>query len=280
MAHGDAKQMSGITRGVNQTAYEGHGTRRAPDSISGGGQSLGFDRWLRHFLAVASIAVLCFLAARLCQLAANRVFSYAFLCALLIHYISAPRKRDFLYAGLLGAATMLAYRLSGGRFYPVLDLKLFDLTAFAGIGSIILLSWQYFTATDSGLAARRAKTLRSAVTMPVCCLLSYVFFAIFFSSGKIEISWDSLLYRFDLRLGAPWSFLAGQVFEQHTLLRDTASLVYQSVLFGLAVLYVALRKQIETLPVNTIAAFLVGTVAGVMCYFIIPGAGPFYVFPG
>ena len=175
---------------------------------------------------------------------------------------------------------MLAYRLSGGRFYPVLDLKLFDLTAFMGIGSIILLSWQYFSASDTEERHQRMKTLRSAVTMPVCCLASYIFFAIFFTSGKTEVSWDSLLYRFDLRLGAPWSFLAGQVFERHPLLRDTTSLVYQSVLFGLAVLYVALRKRIETLPVNTIAAFLVGTVAGVMCYFVIPGAGPFYVFPG
>ena len=167
-----------------------------------------------------------------------------------------------------------------GQFYPTIDFKIFDLTAFAGIGSLTVLAWRYFSALDCDAGSRAARLFRSAAAMPVCCLATFTFFAVCFSTGATETSWDRLLYRFDLRLGAPWSFLVGQMFEQNHWLRDFCRLVYGAVLFGLALFYVALREKTTALPINTVAAFLVGALTGALCYFVTPGAGPVYIFPG
>jgi hypothetical protein len=204
----------------------------------------------------------------------NPLLSFMLLGTFIVHMGSGPKSSERLWT--VGAAVFFRtiYAFTKG-FHPYFGSAVVSWGGFLGVASLIVLLFQ--TARSTG--ERRSNRLRTFATAGA---LPYTWVIVAFSLGTIthtSQSLDANLLAFDASLGAPFSFILGQVLASNPLLAKCTWLIYNALPLGGASM-LAWYNRAQHRPVRIIHLYLSVMVMGFFVYGLFPAAGPLYAYAG
>ena len=149
---------------------------------------------------------------------------------------------------------------------------------FLGLGSLlsVTLQWFWAPATVKRVPLERA---REVVLIPALCLCSAV--AVNLAVGLTPITYDRILYVFDVKFGGPPSWVIGRLLRAHPWLLQACGYVYNSLPLGLAAcLAIQWRDRQRKRPILVDLRWLSVAlgVVGFLLYQVSPASGPIYLF--
>jgi hypothetical protein len=147
------------------------------------------------------------------------------------------------------------------------------------MGSLLLLSCQWIFAPPAGKRAH-FEVLREAGIIPVLCMCSIV--AVGAAIRFTPLTYDRLLYAFDLKFGGPPSWVMGRLFRAHALLFLACAYAYNSLPLGMAAcMWLRWRDRQNHVRASADLLWMAVSlgIVGFLLYQVCPAAGPVYLFP-
>lgn len=236
------------------------------------------EKILLSIQALCLAGILLFLAATF-RLGEAAYVAFAVMGAFGIHLATRPSRREMILVLAFGAAFAGTYFLLHGKVGDYWGRTIGTAGGFLGMGSLLLLSCKWIFAPP---AAKRAhfEVLREAGIVPLLCVCSIV--AVGAAIRFTPLTYDRLLYAFDLKFGGPPSWVMGRLFRAHASLFLACAYAYNSLPLGMAAC-MWLRWRDRQNHVRTSADLLWMAVslgiAGFLLYQLCPAAGPVYLFP-
>ncbi len=233
-----------------------------------------------RYLQIAAIVLVLVLMAGILHMGDAAYIAYALAGAFLVHMVAAQPNRNEVLSTLAGGAAFAAiYVAHHGTFGNFFGRELGLAGAFAGMGSLAALSakWIWAPAAEKG---RRLDEVRNAGLIPLLCVGSMV--SVGMAMQLTPITYDRLLYVFDLKYGGPPSWVVGRLFRMQPWIATACGYVYNSLPLGMAACVAVQwrdrrREQAEPLVDLRYVAIALG-VTGFLLYQICPAAGPVYLF--
>ena len=233
---------------------------------------------LYRALQTACVTVILASIAAFFRLGASPYIAFAFAGAFVVHMAMGPSRRELaIVAGCAAIFGAIYFRLHADvtNFYG----SLIGISGgFLGLGSLLMATLQWFWApeTEKRVSFERA---REVVLIPALSLCSAV--AVNLAVGLTPITYDRLLYVFDLNFGGPPSWVVGRLLQAHPWLLKACAYVYNSLPLGLAAcLAIQWRERQRSTDVVVDLRWISVSlgVAGFLLYQVSPAAGPIYLF--
>jgi hypothetical protein len=233
-----------------------------------------------RYLQIAAIVLVLILMAGILHMGDAAYIAFALAGAFLVHMVAAQPNRSEVLATLAGGAAFGAiYVAHHGTFGNFFGRELGVAGAFAGMGSLAALSakWIWAPAEERGW---RLDEVRNAGLIPLLCVGSMV--SVGLAMQLTPITYDRLLYVFDLKYGAPPSWVVGRLFRMHPWIATVCGYVYNSLPLGMAACVAVQWRDRRRQKANPLVdlryvAIALG-VTGFLLYQICPAAGPVYLF--
>lgn len=229
-------------------------------------------------LQAASVAVILFVIAAFFRLGSSPYIAFAFAGAFVVHMAMRPGRRDLAVVAACGAMFGSAYFLLHADVTGFYGAAFGIVGGFLGLGSLLLVTLTWFWAPETAKCVPLERA-REVALIPALCLCSAV--AVNLAIGLTPITYDRLLYVFDLNFGGPPSWVIGRLLRSHTWLLKACGYVYNSLPLGLAVcLAIQWRERQRNAPVGVDLRWLSVAlgVAGFLLYQVSPASGPVYLF--
>ncbi len=169
-----------------------------------------------------------------------------------MHLLLRPNRREL--ALVLGAAAIfsVSYSLHHGTFVNFYGAVIAIPGGFLGMGSLLLVTMQWFWAPASASSFHRERALQVAL-IPALCVCSLA--AVNLAAQVTPFTYDPLLYAFDLKFGGPPSWVIGKLLRAHPWLFQACGYTYNSLPLGLAIcLAIQWRDRQKNLPIVVICA--------------------------
>ena len=221
------------------------------------------------------------------RMGSNTLIACAFFGAFLIHLSCRPGRRHLGFAAAAGIASVLIYELLGGPWSPfsreVLSFVWKDhgfksvveeveaIGGFIGVGSIFVMALDRVWTGSS----RYAVPLRDALILPAFSLA--VSLSLILVVTGSHVSFDVLLYRFDLSLGLTPGPVVVSWFRKMPWIETGSYLIYTGVLFFPALFHAWACYRGKSTGMHLLHAYMVVGVGGLL-YAICPAMGPKYAF--
>jgi len=232
-------------------------------------------RWMQ----IAAIVLVLILMAGILHMGDAAYIAFALAGGFLVHMVAAqPTRKDVLATLACGGAFAAVYVLHHGSFGNFFGREIAVTGAFAGMGSLVVLSakWIWASVEQKRL---RLDELRNAGLIPLLCVGSMV--SVGLAMQLTPITYDRFLYVFDLKYGGPPSWLIGRLFRLHPWIATTCGYVYNSLPLGMAAC-VAIdwrdRRNHRHVAIDLRWVAITLGVTGFLLYQICPAAGPVYLF--
>ncbi len=231
-----------------------------------------------RFIQTASVLLILVLVAALFRLESSPYVAFAFAGAFIMHLLLRPNRREL--ALVLGAAAIfsVSYSLHHGTFVNFYGAVIAIPGGFLGMGSLLLVTMQWFWAPASASSFHRERAQQVAL-IPALCVCSLA--AVNLAAQVTPFTYDPLLYAFDLKFGGPPSWVIGKLLRAHPWLFQACGYTYNSLPLGLAIcLAIQWRDRQKNLPIVVDLRWLsiaLG-VTGFALYQVCPAAGPVYLF--
>jgi hypothetical protein len=150
---------------------------------------------------------------------------------------------------------------------------------FLGMGSLLLLSCKWIFAPPAGKRAP-FEVLREAGIIPLLCICSIV--AVSAAIRLTPLTYDRLLYAFDIKFGGPPSWVIGRLFRAHASLFLACAYAYNSLPLGMAAcMWLRWRDRKNHVRASADLLWMAVSlgIVGFLLYQVCPAAGPVYLFP-
>jgi PAP2 superfamily len=231
-----------------------------------------------RLIQTASVMLILILIAALFRLESSPYVSFAFAGAFVMHMLLRPNRREL--AVVVGAAAVfsVSYSLHHGTLINFYGDVIAIPGGFLGMGSLLLVTMQWFWAPDSAKSFHRERAHQVAL-IPALCVCSLG--AVNLAAQVTPITYDRLLYAFDVKFGGPPSWVIGRLLRAHPWLFEACGYVYNSLPLGLATcLAIQWRDRQRNLPIVVDLRWLSVAlgVTGFALYQVCPAAGPVYLF--
>jgi len=227
-------------------------------------------------LCVAGILV--FLAATF-RIGEAAYVAFGVMGAFGIQLATRPSRRDVLLVLAFGAAFAGVYFLLHGKVGDYWGRTIGTAGGFLGMGSLLLLSCKWIWAPPTGKRAH-FEVLREASIIPLLCICSIV--AVGAAIRFTPLTYDRLLYAFDLKFGGPPSWVIGRLFRAHASLFLACAYAYNSLPLGMAAcMWLRWRDRQHNVGASADLLWMAVSlgIAGFLLYQVCPAAGPVYLFP-
>jgi len=230
-------------------------------------------------MQIAAIVLVLILMAGILHMGDAAYIAFALAGAFLVHMVAAqPTRNDVLATLACGAAFALVYVAHHGSFGDFFGRDIAIAGAFAGMGSLVVLSAKWIWAPVDQKRSR-SSDVSNAALIPLLCVGSMV--CVGLAMPLAPITYDRLLYVFDLKYGGPPSWVIGRLFRLHPWIATICGYVYNSLPLGMAAC-VAMqwrdRRNHRPVTVDLRWIAIALGVTGFLLYQICPVAGPIYLF--
>src|SRR5579872_5376017 len=159
-------------------------------------------------MQVASVSLILILVAALFRLGASPYIAFAFSGAFIMHMLLRPSHRELGVVIVSAVLFSLSYHLHHGNVINFYGAALAVPAGFLGMGSLLLVTLRWFWSADSAKRFHFERA-REVALIPVLCVCSIA--AVNLAAEVTPITYDSLLYAFDLKFGGPPSWVIGRV---------------------------------------------------------------------
>ncbi|HEY2845396.1 MAG TPA: phosphatase PAP2 family protein [Bryobacteraceae bacterium] len=233
---------------------------------------------LYRWIQAACAALLLGLAAALFGLGSSHYIAFAFAGAFLVHVAMRPSRREVALTVACAVIFGLAYHLLCADMSSYYGAAVAIPGAFLGLGSLLVVTLRRLWAADAAKRLRLEQA-REVFLIPVLCVCSTA--ALSVARAFTPITYDRLVYAFDLKFGGPPSWAIGQLLRSHPWMLQTCGYAYYSLPLGLAA-FVALHGKDRQLGTRITVDLRLLCVAlglvGFLLYQVCPVAGPIYLF--
>ena len=236
------------------------------------------EKLLLSIQALCVAGILVFLAAAF-RIGEAAYVAFGVMGAFGIHLATRPSRREMILIVASGAAFAGVYFLLHGKVGDYWGRTIGTVGGFLGMGSLLLLSCKWIFAPASGKRAH-FEVLREAGMIPLLCICSIV--AVGAAIRLTPLTYDRLLYAFDLKFGGPPSWVIGRLFRAHASLFLACAYAYNSLPLGMAAcmwLRWRDRQNHVRAPADLLWMSVSLGIVGFLLYQVCPAAGPVYLFP-
>jgi hypothetical protein len=232
-------------------------------------------RWMQ----IATIGLTLILVAAILHMGEAAYIAFALAGAFLVHLVAAqPTRNDVLATLGCGAAFALVYVSHHGGFGNFLGREISVACAFAGMGSLVVLSAKWIWAPTDQKRSRFDEVYNVGL-IPLLCVGSMV--CVGLAMQLTPNTYDRLLYVFDLKYGGPPSWVVGRLFRLYPWIATICGYAYNSLPVGMAAC-VAMqwrdRRNHRPVAVDLRRIAIALGVTGFLLYQFCPVAGPVYLF--
>jgi len=231
-------------------------------------------RWMQ----AACVALILVVVTAFFRLGSSPYIAFAFAGAFVVHMAMWPSRREFavvaVCAAMFGAVYFLLHADVAGFYGAAIGIS----GGFLGLGSLLLVTLQWFWAPETAKRVQLERA-REVVLIPALCLCSAV--AVNLAIGLTPVTYDRLLYVFDLKFGGPPSWVIGDLLRAHPWLLKACGYVYNSLPLGLAACLAIQwrdRQRNAHIVVDLRWLSVALGVVGFLLYQVSPAAGPIYLF--
>lgn len=200
-----------------------------------------------RILQIACLALILVVIAVGFRLAASPYIGFAFAGAFIMHLALGPSRKELAVVAACALMFSAVYYLLHGSMLNFYGSAIGIPGAFLGLGSVLMVTLQWFWAP---LGAKRVhlESARDVVLIPALCLCSNI--AVNLATDFTPVTYDRLLYVFDMKFGGPPSWVIGRLLRAHPGLQLATGYVYNSFPLGLAVcLAFQLRDRRNNAPI-------------------------------
>lgn len=232
------------------------------------------NKWMQTLAAALILA----LVAAILHMGAAPYIAFALTGAFVMHMAMRPARRDLWSTGALAAMFGAVYFLHHGARLDYFGWMAGLPGGFLGMGSlqVLLARWIWAAAEDKRVWLER---VRDVALIPLLCVISMI--AVAAAAELTPITYDRILYAFDLKFGGPPGWVIGKLLRAHPWFYAACGYVYDSLPLGLAAcLAMQWRERWEYGRVMVDLrwlAIVMGTI-GFLLYQVCPAAGPVYLF--
>jgi PAP2 superfamily protein len=229
------------------------------------------------WIQILAAALILILAAGVLKIGSAPYIAFAFAGSFLIFVCTSPSRAEIAWSVAAGAAFALIYYLHGGLMLSYFGSEIGTTGGFLGMGAVEVLAARMALANPDERPAS-LRRLRDAALIPSLCLGSMI--AVSIAAYLTPITYDPVIYDFDLKFGGPPSWVVGAAFRSQPWLFSLAGHAYNCLPLALsACLLLDTRRLSRHSEVNLMFAILLLGVAGFALYQICPVSGPVYLFP-
>lgn len=232
-------------------------------------------RWTQAAAAFLSLILL----AGILHLGEAGYIAFALTGGFLVHLTTVrPGAREAAATAGCGAAFGAIYVLLHGPFGNFIGHSIAVTGAFLGMGSILVLTVKCVWASPHQRPVRSLQ-LWDASLIPLLCAVSMI--AVGLAIGWTPSTYDHTLYLFDAKFGGPPSWVIGNLFRAHPLLRTITGYAYNTLPLGMAAcVVIEWRDRTRGVrgPVDLRSIAIALGVTGFFLYQVCPAAGPVYLF--
>src|SRR5579862_7143376 len=164
----------------------------------------------RAWLQLIALALALILAAGILKIGAAPYVAFAFAGSFLIFLCSSPSRGELAATAAMGAAFALVYRLHGGAFQGYFASEIGTPGGFLGMGAVQMLVARFVRGTPEQ-RARDFRSVRDAALIPSLCIGSMI--AVSLAAFLTPLTYDRVIYDFDLKFGTPPSWIFGALFR-------------------------------------------------------------------
>jgi len=229
-------------------------------------------------MQAACVALILVVVTAFFRLGSSPYIAFAFAGAFVVHMAMWPSRREFavvaVCAAMFGAVYFLLHADVAGFYGAAIGIS----GGFLGLGSLLLVTLQWFWAPETAKRVQLERA-REVVLIPALCLCSAV--AVNLAIGLTPVTYDRLLYVFDLKFGGPPSWVIGDLLRAHPWLLKACGYVYNSLPLGLAACLAIQwrdRQRNAHIVVDLRWLSVALGVVGFLLYQVSPAAGPIYLF--
>jgi hypothetical protein len=236
------------------------------------------EKVLLSIQALCAAGILVFLAATF-RIGEAAYIAFGVMGAFGIHLATRPSRRELILVVVFGAAFAGIYFLLHGKVGDYWGRTIGTVGGFLGMGSLLLLSCQWIFAPPAGKRAH-FEVLREAGIIPLLCMCSIV--AVGAAIRFTPLTYDRLLYAFDLKFGGPPSWVMGRLFRAHASLFLACAYAYNSLPLGMAAcMWLRWRDRQNHVRASADLLWMAVSlgIVGFLLYQVCPAAGPVYLFP-
>ena len=227
-------------------------------------------------LQAACVTLILVVVAAFFRLGSSPYIAFAFAGAFVVHMAMRPTRRELALVAACAAMFGAAYFLLHADVANFYGASIGISGGFLGLGSLQLVTLQWFWAPESAKRIHLERA-REVGLIPALCLCSAV--AVNLAIGLTPITYDRLLYVFDLKFGGPPSWVIGQLLRAHPWLLKACGYVYNSLPLGLSVcLAIQWRDRQRNANMVVDLRWVALGVVGFLLYQVSPAAGPVYLF--
>jgi hypothetical protein len=236
------------------------------------------ERLLLSIQALCAAGILVFLAATF-RIGEAAYIAFGVMGAFGIHLATRPSRRELMLVLVSGAAFASAYFLLHGKVGDYWGRTIGTAGGFLGMGSLLILSCRWIFAPPAGKRAH-FEILREAGIIPLLCMCSIV--AVGAAIRFTPLTYDGMLYAFDLKFGGPPSWVMGKLFRAHASLFLACAYAYNSLPLGMAAcMWLRWRDRQNNVRASADLLWMAVSlgIVGFLLYQVCPAAGPVYLFP-
>jgi hypothetical protein len=236
------------------------------------------EKVLLSIQALCVAGILVFLAATF-RIGEAAYVAFGVMGAFGIHLATCPSRRELILVLAFGAAFAGIYFLLHGKVGDYWGRTIGTAGGFLGMGSLLLLSCKWIFAPPGGKRVH-FEVLREASIIPLLCVCSIV--AVGAAIRFTPLTYDRLLYAFDLKFGGPPSWVMGRLFRAHASLFLACAYAYNSLPLGMAAcMWLRWRDRQNNVRASADLLWMAVSlgIAGFLLYQVCPAAGPVYLFP-
>ena len=205
----------------------------------------------------------------------NQALEAALIGAAVIHLWTRPKWTAWLPALAIGAFGCVVYGIRRHGFGTFWVSTLGTCAAFAGVGSLLVLTVQLCIFTRPH-RARVRNTLIAAAAFPYFTFI--LAFALNLTTALRPKIYDLILYGFDETLQIHAGAWIGHLFAVSFPLRVAGILVYEYLPTAICLLLALQRARPDRFSVDPMRLFISVGVAGAVLYSVLPACGPIYAF--
>ena len=232
-------------------------------------------------LQIGCLAVILVVLGTVFRLGSSPTIAFAFSGAFLLHMALRPSRCELVTVVVCAAMFGVVYYVLHGDVTSFFGATIAVPCAFLGLGSLLVMVGRWFWAPEAEkrFHLERAKDVILIPAVSVCSTV-----ALNLAVDFTPITYDRLLYVFDLKFGGPPSWMVGGLLRTYPWLLQVCGAVYNSLPLGLAAgMAIQLRDRKHAKPNALRSADLrwltvaLGIV-GFLLYQVCPVAGPLYLF--
>jgi hypothetical protein len=197
----------------------------------------------------------------------------ALLGAVVIQIRTCRRRLELLATVLLAVGLVMAR--FGAHLRPLYDNPS-SIGIFIGLASLFVMGAKVVR-TPRPEMPQRIAAFSVALALPLFVIVTAAVLPA--TAHAHAATLDRVLYAFDGSLGLQPSFVVGRLLSRLPWLGTLAEISYEQVPVAMLILYASTMGKAERRKPNLLLLFGVASLAGYLLYFLLPAAGPVYLFP-